>query len=132
MSSTNGGLKVTRADVDRYAVLKAKADELSSRADALKDAIKAFVGPDATFEGYLYMVDIGKAPEITDKVDYRKELIKALGKDGAKIVSKMEDEASATVVDYRSPSLKIKVNPDVANHPELAQKSKDALADLKL
>lgn len=106
----------TAEDVDRFAVKVAKHDKEGDEIDAIKKQLRKSIGEGNHLDGEAFRISISDAPAKYEKVDYRAlalKYMKEAGVDGpAKLMRKLEEEASSEPSDYGTPRVTIEPNPN--------------------
>lgn len=83
-------------EIDRAGALDAAIKSLQMELDTLKDKFRKQMNPGEVCEGSEFAVSLSEAPVTKGKVDYRDELIAAVG---VKKVKALEEEAAKHTTD---------------------------------
>lgn len=109
MGNGNGnGFKITRADIDRAALLAAKVKDYEKDVAEVKEKIRWASEPGGTVKGYTFMAQLSEIPTVKGKLDYKAELVKAIGQEA---VDKLE-AAAAMVLTEGTQRVTFVANPD--------------------
>ena len=108
--------KFSRKDIDAFAVRMSNHTDEEGKLIAMKERLRKYIGEGASITGTAFVIEVYNAPEIREKLDYRllavKYMKKSGVKDAARVMQKLEEEAAENVIDYGTPQLKCKANPD--------------------